>query len=103
RRRPPPSPGPNARRPTEAQARCRRCAARAGRWDATIPVPAAAGENTRSVTAHDLAPARAAGRTTRGMGGGMLEGRVPEALTFDDVLLVTQRSAVLPSETDVAT
>ena len=33
----------------------------------------------------------------------MLEDRVSEALTFDDVLLVPQRSEVLPSETDVAT
>jgi IMP dehydrogenase len=33
----------------------------------------------------------------------MLEDRLPEALTFDDVLLVPQRSAVLPSEVDVTT
>jgi len=33
----------------------------------------------------------------------MLDDRVSEALTFDDVLLVPQRSEVLPSETDVAT
>jgi IMP dehydrogenase len=33
----------------------------------------------------------------------MLEDRVPEALTFDDVLLVPQRSAILPSEADVST
>src|SRR5512132_2101264 len=33
----------------------------------------------------------------------MLEDRVPEALTFDDVLLVPQRSEVLPSEVDLQT
>src|SRR5688572_6244947 len=33
----------------------------------------------------------------------MLEDRIPEALTFDDVLLVPQRSEVLPSEVDVTT
>src|SRR5262245_64630309 len=33
----------------------------------------------------------------------MLDERVSEALTFDDVLLVPQRSEVLPSETDIAT
>ncbi len=33
----------------------------------------------------------------------MLEKDLPEALTFDDVLLVPQRSEVLPSEVDVAT
>jgi IMP dehydrogenase len=33
----------------------------------------------------------------------MIEEPLPEALTFDDVLLVPQRSEVLPSETDVAT
>jgi len=33
----------------------------------------------------------------------MLEERIPEALTFDDVLLVPQRSDVLPSEVDVST
>ena len=33
----------------------------------------------------------------------MLEDRIPEALTFDDVLLVPQRSEVLPSEVDVST
>jgi IMP dehydrogenase len=33
----------------------------------------------------------------------MLEERIPEALTFDDVLLVPQKSEVLPSEVDVAT
>jgi len=33
----------------------------------------------------------------------MLDDRIPEALTFDDVLLVPQRSAVLPSEVDVST
>jgi len=33
----------------------------------------------------------------------MLEDRIPEALTFDDVLLVPQRSEVLPSEADIAT
>src|SRR4029079_16419322 len=33
----------------------------------------------------------------------MLEARVPEALTFDDVLLVPQKSEVLPSEVDVRT
>jgi len=33
----------------------------------------------------------------------MLEGKIPEALTFDDVLLVPQRSEVLPSEVDVST
>jgi IMP dehydrogenase len=31
----------------------------------------------------------------------MLEDRIPEALTFDDVLLVPQKSEVLPSEVDV--
>ena len=33
----------------------------------------------------------------------MLEEKLPEALTFDDVLLVPQKSEVLPSEVDVAT
>jgi IMP dehydrogenase len=33
----------------------------------------------------------------------MLEERIPEALTFDDVLLVPQKSEVLPSEVDVRT
>src|SRR5678815_3808461 len=33
----------------------------------------------------------------------MLEDRIPEALTFDDVLLVPQKSEVLPSEVDVRT
>jgi IMP dehydrogenase len=33
----------------------------------------------------------------------MLEERLPEALTFDDVLLVPQRSEVLPSDVDVNT
>jgi IMP dehydrogenase len=33
----------------------------------------------------------------------MLEEPLPEALTFDDVLLVPQKSEVLPSETDVST
>ena len=33
----------------------------------------------------------------------MIEDRVPEALTFDDVLLVPQRSEVLPSDVDVST
>jgi IMP dehydrogenase len=33
----------------------------------------------------------------------MLEGRLTEALTFDDVLLVPQRSDVLPSEVDIST
>jgi IMP dehydrogenase len=33
----------------------------------------------------------------------MLDDRIPEALTFDDVLLVPQKSEVLPSEVDVAT
>jgi IMP dehydrogenase len=33
----------------------------------------------------------------------MLDERIPEALTFDDVLLVPQRSSVLPSEVDLAT
>ncbi len=33
----------------------------------------------------------------------MLEDAIPEALTFDDVLLVPQRSEVLPSEVDVST
>jgi IMP dehydrogenase len=33
----------------------------------------------------------------------MLDDRIPEALTFDDVLLVPQRSEVLPSEVDVRT
>src|SRR5574341_347338 len=33
----------------------------------------------------------------------MLEERIPEALTFDDVLLVPQKSEVLPSDVDVTT
>ncbi len=33
----------------------------------------------------------------------MLDERIPEALTFDDVLLVPQRSDVLPSEADITT
>jgi IMP dehydrogenase len=33
----------------------------------------------------------------------MLEDRLPEALTFDDVLLVPQKSDVLPAQTDVST
>ena len=33
----------------------------------------------------------------------MLDDRVPEALTFDDVLLVPQKSEVLPSEADIRT
>src|SRR5687768_10950701 len=33
----------------------------------------------------------------------MLDERIPEALTFDDVLLVPQKSEVLPSEVDVRT
>src|SRR5687767_7731047 len=33
----------------------------------------------------------------------MLDERIPEALTFDDVLLVPQKSDVLPSEVDVRT
>src|SRR5918996_1455741 len=33
----------------------------------------------------------------------MLDERLPEALTFDDVLLVPQKSEVLPSEVDVRT
>jgi IMP dehydrogenase len=33
----------------------------------------------------------------------LLEEKLPEALTFDDVLLVPQKSEVLPSEVDVAT
>jgi IMP dehydrogenase len=33
----------------------------------------------------------------------MLEERIPEALTFDDVLLVPRMSAVLPSQVDVST
>jgi IMP dehydrogenase len=33
----------------------------------------------------------------------MLDERIPEALTFDDVLLVPQKSAVLPSEVDITT
>jgi IMP dehydrogenase len=33
----------------------------------------------------------------------MLDERIPEALTFDDVLLVPQRSEVLPSDVDVST
>jgi IMP dehydrogenase len=33
----------------------------------------------------------------------MLEERIPEALTFDDVLLVPQKSSVLPSEVDITT
>src|SRR5882724_12055356 len=33
----------------------------------------------------------------------MLEDRISEALTFDDVLLVPQKSEVLPSQVDVST
>jgi len=33
----------------------------------------------------------------------MIDDRIPEALTFDDVLLVPQRSEVLPSDVDVST
>ena len=33
----------------------------------------------------------------------MLDDRIPEALTFDDVLLVPQKSEVLPSEVDIST
>ena len=33
----------------------------------------------------------------------MLDERLPEALTFDDVLLVPQKSDVLPSQVDVST
>ena len=33
----------------------------------------------------------------------MIEGPIPEALTFDDVLLVPARSAVLPAEVDTRT
>ena len=33
----------------------------------------------------------------------MLDGPIPEALTFDDVLLVPAKSSVLPSEADVRT
>src|SRR6185436_5420626 len=33
----------------------------------------------------------------------MLDERIPEALTFDDVLLVPQKSGVLPSEVDIRT
>ena len=33
----------------------------------------------------------------------MLDERIPEALTFDDVLLIPQKSAVLPSEVDIRT
>jgi IMP dehydrogenase len=33
----------------------------------------------------------------------MLDERIPEALTFDDVLLIPQKSAVLPSEVDITT
>jgi len=33
----------------------------------------------------------------------MLDERLPEALTFDDVLLIPQKSAVLPSEVDIRT
>ena len=33
----------------------------------------------------------------------MLDDRIAEALTFDDVLLVPQRSDVLPSEVDIST
>jgi len=33
----------------------------------------------------------------------MLDDRIPEALTFDDVLLVPQKSSVLPSEVDIST
>src|SRR5579885_1842601 len=35
--------------------------------------------------------------------GGMIDGAIPEGLTFDDVLLVPGRSAVLPSEVDTRT
>ncbi len=33
----------------------------------------------------------------------MLEGEIPEALTFDDVLLVPQKSQVVPAEVDITT
>src|SRR6266699_3472703 len=33
----------------------------------------------------------------------MIDERLPEALTFDDVLLVPQKSDVLPSQVDVST
>ena len=33
----------------------------------------------------------------------MLDERIPEALTFDDVLLVPQQSDVLPAQVDVST
>ena len=36
------------------------------------------------------------------LGGTDARGRIPEALTFDDVLLVPQQSEVLPSEVDIA-
>ncbi len=38
-----------------------------------------------------------------GLSLGMLDERIPEALTFDDVLLVPQKSDVLPAEVDVST
>jgi IMP dehydrogenase len=33
----------------------------------------------------------------------MLEGSIPEALTFDDVLLLPAKSEVVPSKVDVST
>src|SRR5713226_7270751 len=35
--------------------------------------------------------------------GDMIDGPVPEALTFDDVVLVPNKSAVLPAEVDTRT
>src|SRR5262249_27114936 len=65
----------------------KRSAARARRSGATIPAPAGAGRSTRSATEW----------------GDMLDERLPEALTFDDVLLVPQKSDVLPGQVDVST
>jgi len=67
------------------RARSRPSAARARRWAGTTPAPAGAERSTRSAT------------------GNMIEERLTEALTFDDVLLVPQRSDILPSEVDVTT
>lgn len=39
----------------------------------------------------------------RYFGGTMIDGAIPEGLTFDDVLLLPGRSSVLPSEVDTRT
>ncbi len=45
----------------------------------------------------------AAALSSHHKGTHMLEGPLPEGLTFDDVLLLPARSDVLPRDTDVAT